>query len=253
MHSWRLPEGLSDVIAFQPSELVVLFRWERRQDGNPAAQTTEPFQVCRIRSLRDDGEARLLAETDCFDASVSGADAPADGSFFVVEGARQSPAGIIRSIKSFDGTSGSELWHRELHKKAKFGPVSVSPYGEEVVFFRDDGDGLVVYDTKSKTERLIPRPWPQDFGPSGYWVHFGAYDASPGGGVQLFSRLAAHPEPLVRLGMDEMVSSLNAATDAAGRYLAWGNADGTVSVCDLTETRKRLRTIYLDWDPPLTR
>jgi hypothetical protein len=57
-------------------------------------------------------------------------------------------------------------------------------------------------------------------------------------------------EPRVRLGMDELTASFNAATDSTCRCIARGNADGTVSVCDLPETRENLRSIGLDWESP---
>jgi hypothetical protein len=38
--------------------------------------------------------------------------------------------------------------------------------------------------------------------------------------------------------------------DLTGRALAWGNTDGTVSLCDLAEARSRLSDLGLDWPEP---
>jgi hypothetical protein len=37
------------------------------------------------------------------------------------------------------------------------------------------------------------------------------------------------------------------AANLAGTHLAWGNADGTVTVCNLREINRRLMEVGLDW------
>jgi WD40 repeat protein len=42
-------------------------------------------------------------------------------------------------------------------------------------------------------------------------------------------------------------SSVREVFNSDGRFLAWGNEDGTVSVCDLQEMRQRLGALKLGW------
>jgi hypothetical protein len=53
-------------------------------------------------------------------------------------------------------------------------------------------------------------------------------------GIPLDSPAHAGQPNLVQFGPD-------------GRHVAWGNVDGTVTVCDLEEVQKRLTEIGLGW------
>ncbi|PWT79508.1 MAG: hypothetical protein C5B44_06770 [Acidobacteria bacterium] len=50
----------------------------------------------------------------------------------------------------------------------------------------------------------------------------------------------------VNLGLDSELL-LAPCFDSTGRWLAWGNMDGTVSVCDLKEVRDQLGRLGLGW------
>jgi hypothetical protein len=52
--------------------------------------------------------------------------------------------------------------------------------------------------------------------------------------------------PLVTLGIDVVASNF-VQFDPRGTQLAWGNADGTVTVCNLEEIRDRLSRAGLQW------
>ena len=54
------------------------------------------------------------------------------------------------------------------------------------------------------------------------------------------------PNSGVTLGIDGG-SAVNPQFDRAGNQLAWGNTDGTVTVCDLKEIRERLGSVGLAW------
>jgi hypothetical protein len=52
----------------------------------------------------------------------------------------------------------------------------------------------------------------------------------------------------VTFGIDMRVRSALDGFSPDGKLLAWGNADGTVSVCDLGEANRRLREVGLAWE-----
>jgi hypothetical protein len=51
---------------------------------------------------------------------------------------------------------------------------------------------------------------------------------------------------LVAFGSSSM-SSLVCPFSADGSHLAWGNVDGTVTVCDIQRVRQRLAEVGLGW------
>ncbi len=65
-----------------------------------------------------------------------------------------------------------------------------------------------------------------------------------GQGVSLFDDTSV--TPLITLGIDGVASNF-VEFDPRGTQLAWGNADGTVTVCNLEEIRDRLSRSGLQW------
>ena len=55
-------------------------------------------------------------------------------------------------------------------------------------------------------------------------------------------------QPLVTLGIDSRQSSIVDQFSDDGRLLAWGNADGTVLVCDIQAVRHKLAEVGLGWE-----
>jgi len=54
--------------------------------------------------------------------------------------------------------------------------------------------------------------------------------------------------PLMTLAVDPSAAS-HVRFNAEGNRLAWGNADGTVTVCHLEEMENRLRAAGMSWQP----
>jgi hypothetical protein len=52
--------------------------------------------------------------------------------------------------------------------------------------------------------------------------------------------------PLVTLAPYDLLSG-GQLFNVAGTHIAWGNADGTVTVCDIQEIRRRLAAVGLGW------
>jgi hypothetical protein len=69
-------------------------------------------------------------------------------------------------------------------------------------------------------------------------------DTASGFGLALYRR--GEKSPLVTLGIDTMCSG-GSTFSSDGSCLAWGNRDGTVTVCYLTEVQRRLAAIGFGW------
>ena len=73
-----------------------------------------------------------------------------------------------------------------------------------------------------------------------------AVSAAPGRslGITLFDDSSKSPR--ITLGIDAVASHL-VRFDAGGNQLAWGNQDGTVTICNLKEIHDRLNRAGLAW------
>ncbi len=252
LRSWKLPPGLQDHLGFHPSGKLLLFRIET-QDGKQfpgaAADPREHPRICRIRDLLSAERSKPLAEIVDFTGGTVGARAPADASYFVVEGFHGDPRQWTRSIKAFDGLTGKEIWSLPSTLRSSAGSLhNIDPTGRFLVVVPrhyDDGPerGTLVEMPSGKLLGTL-----EDFasclGPAvKYW---GRTNHRGRPGLALFHR--DDQAPLVRLGIDVQTTSENHTQfNATGSHVAWGNVDGTVSVCDIEEVRRRLAQLGLGW------
>jgi serine/threonine-protein kinase len=244
--SWELPPGLGDTLAFHSGRLL-LFRFET-EDGEPPYSNVshrEHPRVCRIRELVP-GEAkpRPLADIRSFNWSVLSNVTVADGSIFVTQGLHDGPDGQRRAVKIFKSLTGEELWSRDVVMRHNWGPLTVDPAGTRVVY-AEAADRMVLLDRAKGTVSPLRGAVPTTFSPDGR--HYFSKDSFEGGFRCVALHVFGRADPLVRFGLDKDATGVTIAVDASGRFAAWGNADGTVSLCDLQETRNQLRSINLDW------
>jgi hypothetical protein len=52
---------------------------------------------------------------------------------------------------------------------------------------------------------------------------------------------------LVTVGGDTIITAEDPLFNAVGTHVAWGTTDGTVTLCDIQEVRRRLAAIGLGW------
>lgn len=259
--SWPLPEGLNDLLGFDAEGRLVSFRMET-VDNRPPYNSINPWsqhpRVCRIRRLLvsggDTAEARpeLVAEIPDFNRyvfSVAGRD---DASWFAAEGLHARPGQPDRrKVKVFDGATGREMWSRDLATTYKFGSLFADSAGRRLMFRPEDKMEVVrLLDlaTSTETEHALPLP-PSGLHPDGqHWLSPGGFGPRPPGMSLVRSD---HPAVVVRLGLDQVASSRDSTFSSDGAHAAWGNIDGTVTLCDLAEVRRRLAELNLDWSGPL--
>jgi hypothetical protein len=111
--------------------------------------------------------------------------------------------------------------------------------GKRLAFLSEDGGRADLLELPSR--RLLGHlaNFAENIGPEGkLW-------GRPQSGYALFP--ADSDAPLVTLGIDSLVTSVQSPFSMDGNRVAWGSADGSVTVCDLPEVQKRLDAIGLGW------
>jgi eukaryotic-like serine/threonine-protein kinase len=246
LRSWDLPPGLVDVLAFPDRDHLLLFREETKD------KTSGPFGgvdrtkhpcVCRIRDLLSHDPLTPLAEIPDFNWRVHTAVAPRDGECFVVEGLG-GRSGDHRMIKAFTGRTGKELWALDSNRTANSSTLVVDPAGQSVALQTEDtySAKLVELTTGATLDQL---PFP----PSAFVWQPRLYVQSGISPIhdQGFSFLVqTNAMPLVTLGIDGAAPTA-LSFDPTARRVAWGNTDGSVSVCDLKQIRDALSGVGLQW------
>ena len=239
--TWReriavpLPAGFVDVLVPHASGKLLAFRLENL-DGP---------RVGRIRDLLSATPAAPIAEIADFDRHIFAAVATPDGSTFIAEGLSKQPD-HPRALKAFDALTGRVRWEIPLGTKFNFGDVLIDPPGTVVCArLAEDFCQLISVATGKPLPGIAWPPGPRAIGPRGEWRTMPEQHGASLRGWSLFHRDSATPR--VTLGIDSLHSSAFAEFDPSGNFLAWGNDDGSVSVCDLHEIGRRLHEAGLGW------
>jgi serine/threonine protein kinase/WD40 repeat protein len=249
--SWNLPQCLTETLAFHPSGKLLSFRVETK-DGKLAPfddVTPEKHpRVCRIRDLLGAKPKEPIAEIQDFNRHVFAAFSTPDGSYVVADGSSGTRDNAHRDLKIFDGVTGKDLWSFSLKRGNYASGISIDSAGKVLQF------GSSPEDDK---RQLVELPSGKLLG-----VLEQQYLACLGPGAELLARRATHPSgiaqgftlfrqgekaPLVTLGIDYPIVGGSQRFNASGSHFAWGNVDGTVTVCDLQEVRRRLTALDLGW------
>jgi WD40 repeat protein len=229
--SWQLPPGLEDTLAFTQADKLLLARFEK-QNGNR--------WTCNLRSLLVPNALKLIAEIEDFDREFH-IFAPPYGSCFVVQG--KGPGTKLRqTFRVFDWASGNRLWSAPESKSQDAGFDAIDPTGKALAFhYGPNHDDNLLMEIPSG--KLLG-----SYGPLGS-LSPGAklgtrFEGKPSYGISLLR--PDEKSALVTLGIDSEVSS-HPHFSPRGKHLAWGNTDGSVTVCDIDEVRRRLTELGLGW------
>jgi WD40 repeat protein/tRNA A-37 threonylcarbamoyl transferase component Bud32 len=248
--SWPVPPGLVDLLAYPAADRLLLFRMETRdrQHGPEESRPDQNPRVCRLRNLLEPGPGgKVLKELPDFNWHVHNAAATPDGRCFIIEGIDFGPGGKQQSVVAVDGTTGARLWHKAQPQPTSGAWLLVDPEGEFVtVATRGQSERVLLVRTATgEVVQELPAQ-PLALGPGARQV----VRSGPARAGDLPRGQALLPrdgtEPLVVLGIDEAVTAMP-VFDRSGDRLAWGNADGTVTVCRLSAIRKRLAQVGLGW------
>jgi WD40 repeat protein len=228
--SWKLGRGRNDALAFTPSGKMLSARVEVR----PGMQD----QDWRLRELVRPDTARTIAERKPFNGWTANSMASLDGSCFVIKILQDGRTFAI----AFDGQTGAERWSIPL--ETKLGSyLAQDPQGRLLSIFPHDRPGQGILMDMASGRRLgTLASGPPTLGPRAHFLVLGA--GGPGRGFSLLRRGEAIP--LVVLGMDTSPSCAPLFSPDGSR-LAWGNSDGTLTVCDPETIRGQLDRVGLGW------
>jgi hypothetical protein len=240
-----LPCGLADQLAEPDAGHLLLFRAETLDGqecpyGVNVDRKAHPI-VCRIRNLVDQSDVKLLQESLALNARVHTSAALCAGRVFVVSGKHVDETQTNRLILAFDALTGTRRWSRAS---------TISPSDHGCLFLGDqascymgiydpDVNPIILVDARSGTDSRTSPP-----GVEVGSVELGFYAAGRDHGG--FTIMDADLKPLVSVGIDAGICS-PPCFDHSGNRFAWGNTDGTVTVCDLPRIRIRLSEIGLGW------
>ena len=195
--------------------------------------------------MSQDWREKPLVEDSTFDLGVFNTAATWDGRCLVVEGKHSAGTKSQMFVKAYDGFTGQELWSRPTTTTSGSGKIWTDATCRFVSFQITDTKvtdvtNPVLADLSSGN---ILRTLPVGtfaIGPRGdlYAVHGDK-------GCRLFNT-ASDSRPLITLGIDGDILS-DAQFDVTWNQLAWGNTDGSVTVCDLKEIQRRLKQAGLQW------
>jgi eukaryotic-like serine/threonine-protein kinase len=244
---WQLPEGLVDTLVFDAGgKRLLLFRMET-EDGIPShdsSSATKPLsRVGRMRDLlaspeRDFRQLRAprpMWETRFFKARIFQTGASSDGRYVVAGGEPEVPGHDV-AIKGFDWETGKEVF--SLAAKGNF---ILDPMGQLMGFGpRQAGPGTATV-VEIPSGKFVDFVIPCDALAPG--ARFLSVHTPTAFGNALYRR--GDQQPLVTLGIDSLCFGGTFSVD--GSRLAWGNQDGTVTVCYLEEIQRRLAAIGLGW------
>jgi serine/threonine protein kinase/WD40 repeat protein len=248
---WKdLPPGLVNKLAFHATGKLLLFREETedmKHSPDSSAHPKDHPRVCRIRDLFAKDPNEPLAVLRDLNWHVFGMVSPSDGSYFVVTGIHVSGDKRESQVIVYDGITGKRLWKPEYDGSS----------GQEVGLTLDStGKLLGLRLTSEPRMALVEMPagtargFLADLGVLGpgaeWWVTTPPGDSSGRGfGLKLHRRAEDHA--LVTLGGDILAGSVFPVFNPKGTHITWGNADGTVTVCDIQGVRQRLAAMELGW------
>ncbi|HJT32966.1 MAG TPA: protein kinase [Pirellulales bacterium] len=241
LRRWALPPGLQDQLAFHHSGNLLLVRAEfksglgfnrRNRDGDPL--------VCRVYDLLGDDPSQPIApDVHGFDRRVNALVFSCDGQVFVVDG-YLGPGDTHRHVAAFDGLTAKPLWdHKSAHENPHAAALCIDPLGTTVSAAMPDSR---IFDARTGDFLGVsPNGSGSAIGPGGQ-LSLGGHRQY---GYDLYH--LSRGVPLLKLGIDSLTSSYVTSFNAAGTHVAWGNADGTVALCDIPLVRRRLAELGLDW------
>jgi WD40 repeat protein len=229
--SWQLPRGLVQQLCFDTARRLLLFQYDNWDDPKR--------RMCTVRDLLKPDYTTPIAEFPEFKGRVFYAVLSQHGDLVAVIGERE--RGGPNIVRVFDPLNGRLI--RALPDTGNQGndwlvtDLQASRIGcwfarrNQMVFF-DMPDG--------KLWRAFPDQ-ANALSPNGRWL---SKQAHAGRGVTVFS--ADNPTKQFTIGLDHGVGFWQHFSPN-GRLLAFGTPEGTVLVCDMEETVRRLDQLGLGW------
>lgn len=251
LRRWKdLPPGLVNLLGFHPSGKLLLFREETedmRHSPDSSAHPREYPRVCRIRDLLAKDPAATAIALRELNWHVWPGACPADGSYFVANGVRMAGNKREPRLIVYDGLTGKILWNLSYDGVQEVGS-RLDPTGKLLAFHLPGERDMTLVEMPTGKARGSHPQRTILIGPGAeWWLAYIDFDSSGQSfGLNLHRR--GMERSLVTLAPDNIANNVREALfNVAGTHVAWGNADGTVTVCDIQEVRRRLAAVELEW------
>lgn len=250
--SWDLPLGFLDKMAFQGPDRLLLIRQESVVAGSVPFGANDPEKtprVCRVRNLLGPEPRKPLIEIKDFPLNALAILATPDGNQSVVEGVKVKGKKYAREIKLFDVSTGQERWSLPSEFTADgHRVVSIDPSGKFLSLLDGSpGSMTILVDLNSARQvRAFENP-PADFS-SGVKLWVSKWTDHENGSLGKLSIVRGDDEArILTLEGGDRLSSSSTPFSPDDRQIAIGNADGSVTVCDIQQIQRRLAEVGLGW------
>jgi serine/threonine protein kinase/WD40 repeat protein len=236
--SWKLPPGLQDALAFNAGgKRLMLCRWETQGGIEPPfgdVDFRKHPRVYRVRDLLGPDPVKEVAHIPINERIFFTA-AARDASYFLLMG--EGKGGHRALTQVFSGFTANKL----LSVPGDAGYL-LDPTGKILALAAGGVKFGLLEMPSGKLLETWDAPHLSCLSPGArFWggIPDAIYGCMLGRG--------GDKHPLVTLGIDFQVPSDTQFSDD-GRLLAWGNADGTVMVCDHQEVQRHLAEVGLGWE-----
>ncbi len=251
--TWKLPEGLVDLLAFPEPNRLLLYRVETETGEFGPFERVDPIKyprVCRVRDLLGPNPLKPVAEIRDCNLGVFEAQCSPDGKYYAIEGIGGSPGNAIRIANLYEGTNGKKLGPLPTQKPVRFdiGVFNFDPSGAVLNFTYDDGSQSYLLEMPSRAVLRQFEQAPRCLGPlAKRWILSSSATVDQAGTLALLD--PERQEPLIRFLLDLAGTTWTGKPQFSpdGLHLVWGNPSGAVTVVDLVEVNRRLSEIGLGW------
>jgi serine/threonine protein kinase/WD40 repeat protein len=248
--SWKLPAGLSDALAFpRPDQLLLIRQETQSMRGSPTSMSNprQDPRAVRLYDLLGPTPMKAFAEINDFGLDVRDIQVAGDGSWFVVDGTGIDRGEPVRRLHLYEGKSGRFLHALPLRFEAATG-AEFDPTGKIVAAQLNPGPRVFsLFELPAATLLGQIDDYVHCLGPGArLWLNY--HDASQDQPIEQVLYDRAGGRPILRVVRDVSARGANCHRFSPdGRYVITGNADGTVTVCDLVEVNRRLSKLRLGW------
>jgi len=243
-NNWNLPVGRMEQLALDSQGRLLALHLESLDRTATHPSITKP-RVARIRELLPNGNLREMTELTEFNNDVRYAHWANDASSVLVEGSHYADVVTNRFVRVVRPDDGSLLWSRPSSLETYTGEGSMPDAAGQFLALNDGTvEGNPLYFLREAQTGRERRPL---VNPQPALMHSTAdyLCIKVTGG---FALCALSDETLlVNLQPVSESQSSRPKFSLDGRLLAWGNEDGTVTVCDLDEMNHRLAALRLGW------
>jgi hypothetical protein len=262
LNVWRLAEGFQDNLVFRDDQLLSIRVETADERVGPYGQNHPQNypRIVRARDLLGANPRKPIWELREFNLHVFHSAISPNGRYYVAEGLRgPSFEKRERIVKLYDVLTGKVRApiRTQLSSRNDGASFRFDPTGTVLVHWSRDDPPVPILLAVPALTYLGEPPYRLDPGED----LTGFCCLSPGGKLWLIFHLRqgrtiqstrtvhelGRDSPLLTIGVNPTPYGTGAEFSRDGRIVAWGEADGTVSVCDLVEVQRRLAELGLGW------